>query len=1005
MSKSKINQTKYILVLVVIFGILTSLRLLWAVYHAPAEQPLAQNGLMDLRGYDLTEDQTIVLDGEWSFYPDKLVDPGEIDKTIGNPSQNAKDASHQFGTYHLTILVDEHSVADEVYSIRIPSTSTASALFINGHLKGESGVVATDIDRHQGKGNPYVVSFFAKKNKIDIVLHVSNFDTSQGIAINKSIKFGTHDAIAKEQHFTDILMAGIVITLLLYSIYSLLIYLFIHRANILLFFAFGFLLPGIDELITYNSASMGWLPLNYEWSFKFKELVYLGAALFLIQIMEVLLPNFQQYKRFWWFNLFYGLCAIAIIVFPLNTLIQVNVAFFILYIISFLSVVSLALKEYFQYKDESFFIAIVVTSTTSGIVWGLIKVVSGMEIPFYPFDYLFAFLGFAFFWFRRFYRQNRRVVELVDELKRADLLKDEFLTSSAKKLWNPLNKMTTIAQTLQNQDSLTPKEKNNLEHLINIGRSMSFTLNDLLDFTRLNENMIQVHPKSINIHAVIFGVFDLLHYLADGKQIKLTSTVPTDFPHVVADESRLIQIFFNLLENAIKYTECGNVRVHAKVLNDLAIICIEDTGIGMDEKTQENVMSAYGRGIEDDEGLGLGLNVSKKLIELHGGSLQIQSELRKGTKFIFTLPLAPGQNGIDGEINRQHHDISTEKKDSDEEQQCSTNKNHILVVDDDPSNLKVIAEIFPPEQYQVITETRGTEALKLLHVVEWDLIIIDVMMPYMSGYELTKLIRARYSLTELPILLLTSRNDTADVNIGLSSGANDYVAKPINWLELKSRSIALIDLKKSISEKQYMESAWLQAQIRPHFLFNTLNTIASLSTLDTDRMVNLLSEFGNYLHSSFKEDNLNRVIPLEEELELVKSYLYIESERFGDRLQVKWEIDENIIVEVPPLSIQTLVENAVLHGVLKKGSTGTVCIQITRQEEFTKVAILDDGVGMNREQVSRILDDENRAGTGIGLLNTDKRLKRIFGKGLKIQSSPSWGTTVEFRIPHEGTSS
>lgn len=1007
MSKSNINKSKYILILVFMMVFLTSLRLLWIIYHAPGEHPVAQNGYLDLREYILGNDQTIALDGEWVFYPEKLINPQELNSNKENSIKNItkinnKDSSLRFGTYHLKILVDENSNIDDIYSIRIPSTNTASALFVNGHFIGGSGEVATDNDHHKGKGNSYVVSFYTETNEIDIMLQVSNFDTSKGITINNPIKFGTSKAIDKEQDFTKVLLVGMVVILLLHSLYSILIYIFIHRDKIILFFAVGSLLPAIDELITYNYFTIEWLQLNYIWSFKLKALIYLGAAFFLVQMMRVLLTNFQQYKRFRLFSILYGISAILIMILPLNYMIQVNIVFFILYFISFLSVVFLALKEYFQYRYESFFIAVIVISTTSGILWGLIKAVSGMEIPFYPFDYLCAFLGFAFFWFKRFYRKNRQVVELVEELKQADKLKDEFLTSSAKKLWNPLNKMTTIAQILydKDQNTITKKDRSDLKYLINIGRSMSFVLNDLLDFTRLKEQMIHIYPISTNIHAVISGVFDMLKYLADGKQIELTSTVPTHFPNVLADESRLFQIFFNILGNALKYTDSGKVIVHAKVLDDMAIIYVQDTGIGMDEETQENVMYAYKQGMKDDEGLGLGLNVSEKLIELHGGTFEIKSEVGKGTVFMFTLPLANEQNINNEEVKVNNMD-KVVNKDEKMENKVSKKKYHILVVDDDPSNLRVISGIFSPEYYQVVTVTSGKEALKLLNAIEWDLIIIDVMMPYMSGYELTELIRERYSAIELPILLLTTRSYSEDVNIGFTLGANDYVAKPINPLELKSRSIALIDLKQSISEKHYMESAWLQAQIRPHFLFNTLNTIASLSTIDSDRMVILLKKFGEYLNGSFKEENLQRVIPIKNELELVKSYLYIESERFGDRIQVKWDVDENITTKIPPLSIQTLVENAVHHGVLKKRSNGTICIRIKDDKNCTKVTIIDDGIGMDSEQISNIFSGENKRGRGIGLLNTNRRLKRIYGTELKIKSSLNNGTTVEFIIPKD----
>src|SRR5690625_4138570 len=106
---------------------------------------------------------------------------------------------------------------------------------------------------------------------------------------------------------------------------------------------------------------------------------------------------------------------------------------------------------------------------------------------------------------------------------------------------------------------------------------------------------------------------------------------------------------------------------------------------------------------------------------------------------------------------------------------------------------------------------------------EWDLVISDVMMPRMSGYELTRIIRKRFTISELPILLLTARNRPEDIENGFLAGANDYVTKPVDAVELKSRVNALTEVRKSSRERLRMESAWLQAQIQPHFLFNTLN--------------------------------------------------------------------------------------------------------------------------------------------------------------------------------------
>src|SRR5699024_2591755 len=149
-----------------------------------------------------------------------------------------------------------------------------------------------------------------------------------------------------------------------------------------------------------------------------------------------------------------------------------------------------------------------------------------------------------------------------------------------------------------------------------------------------------------------------------------------------------------------------------------------------------------------------------------------------------------------------------------------------------------------------------------------DLVIADVMMPEMSGYELTRIIRQRFTRSELPILLLTARNRQEDIENGFLAGANDYVTKPVDAVELRSRVLAHTESKQSFRARIQMESAWLQAQIQPHFLFNTLNSIIALSEIDMERMHKLVDAFSQVLRSKFNFQNLNHFIPIERELEL-----------------------------------------------------------------------------------------------------------------------------------------
>lgn len=325
----------------------------------------------------------------------------------------------------------------------------------------------------------------------------------------------------------------------------------------------------------------------------------------------------------------------------------------------------------------------------------------------------------------------------------------------------------------------------------------------------------------------------------------------------------------------------------------------------------------------------------------------------------------------------------------------------ILAVDDNPEHVGLLDKIFSTRSCEFVSATSGAEALALLDADRWDLVIANAAMPGMSGYELAAHIRKTRSIIELPILLLTESMGLKCVEAGFEAGANDFVAKPINAVELVTRAESLIHLKQSVQERMRMEAALLQAQIKPHFMINTFNSIAALGRIDLDRMDDMIEELSTYIRLSIDFQNTDGLAPIERELDLVRSYLYIQEKRFGDRLKVIWEVDPEAQVHIPPLTIQPLVENAISHGILKRISGGVIRIVIRKETGAVTVAIHDNGVGMSRDTVAGLLEPNERherRHAGIGLRNTDRRLKQVFGEGLAIESAAGEGTTVSFRV-------
>ncbi|MDX8045504.1 histidine kinase [Gracilibacillus sp. S3-1-1] len=198
--------------------------------------------------------------------------------------------------------------------------------------------------------------------------------------------------------------------------------------------------------------------------------------------------------------------------------------------------------------------------------------------------------------------------------------------------------------------------------------------------------------------------------------------------------------------------------------------------------------------------------------------------------------------------------------------------------------------------------------------------------------------------------------------------------------------------------KSAMEAKWLQAQIQPHFIFNTLNSINALSIVDVDKMRRLVDEFSEFLRSKFDSHSFNRWISLDEEISIVESYLYIEKVRFGNRLKVLWDVEVVKGFYLPTLTIQPIVENAVKHGIMKQASGGTIEIKAFKKKDYVRVIIKDNGVGMSEDSVRSIKQMDLVNSVGVGLNNTNRRLIEGFGSGLQIRSKMEVGTVIAFNM-------
>ncbi|GGA01443.1 hypothetical protein GCM10008018_54630 [Paenibacillus marchantiophytorum] len=1002
--------------------LLIAVRIVWIFVFMPPQQPDAIRGQLDLRGMDLTQTHALKLDGEWEFYPNALIKeakrdtdtsgiddafiqvPGDWKKSLSVEGRS----SNGFGTYHLRVLVDPRE--GQTYGMRLLNIPSAFTLYVNGKLLAQSGQPGQNDTDYIARNVPYSAAFMEDGAQIDIIIQASNFETAHVGGIHSSITFGTQQAVSYETRLAIILQLMVCTTFLLHAVYAFILYLMGVRQRVLLFFAGAIIFSALWVLVSDDMLLLVWLPLHYDWIVKIQLLTFLGAAVFMLEFTKRLLTEYLHVTLFRWYSIIGAIVAVYTLLAPVQ---YVQPAFggiigFVL--LSYFIVPIITLRTAMKSDTDAVALVLGATALANNIIWGIVKDAGWVDIFYYPVDLVVSFLAFVSYWFKRYIYTYAQTDKLSKELQRADKQKDDFLANTSHELRNPLHGMLNMTQIVLDSDKHSLSENNvkNLELILTVGRRMSFMLNDLIDLTLLKEDNVRLHVKSLQVQTVVSGVIDMLRYMLEGKPIQLNNTLADNFPPVMADEDRLIQILFNLLHNAIKFTNDGDITISGYVQDMKAYISMEDTGIGMDEETRQRIFEPYEQGdssltASPGGGIGLGLSICRQLVELHDGTLEAVSFLGQGSKFTFTLPLASLSVQTKAEfkspvyaetaaasaaVSPVFESVATVRKE----------KPALLVVDDDTLNLKILGHILDSESFEIAAVTSGKEALAQLETRDWDLVITDIMMPHMSGYELTRIIRERFSISELPILLLTARNRPEDIAAGFQSGANDYVTKPADATELKTRVNALINLNRSVNARLLMEAAWLQAQIKPHFLFNSLNSIAALSEIDLSKMHLLLNEFSNYLRSSFDFKNSDRLVLIDRELEFVRSYLYIEKQRFEHRLEVVWEIDADLNLEIPPLSIQPLVENAVRHGIMSRSKGGKITIGIKNQQDRAEITVADNGSGMDEETVQRIFERQLDGRQGIGLLNVDRRLKQMYGQGLRIHSQPGLGTVVSFLV-------
>jgi len=361
------------------------------------------------------------------------------------------------------------------------------------------------------------------------------------------------------------------------------------------------------------------------------------------------------------------------------------------------------------------------------------------------------------------------------ELQELDRLKSQFLANMSHELRTPLNSIIgftgIILQGLTGK--ITDEQRKQLDMVYDSGKHLLNLINDVLDLSKIAAGRMEVIPETFYLAEVIDSVIAMITPLATGKNLKLlTTNVPSPDFEIYSDKNKVKQILINLLNNAVKFTERGQVEINTNFPPeaDEIEISVSDTGIGIKEEVLDSVFYEFrqveGTVVRDKGGVGLGLSISKKLVELLKGKIWAESEYGVGSRFTFSLPLPlPTAKPVVAAIPKA----------------AEVTKPLVVTIEDDPKAQEMLRIYLEDSGYQVIQAYTGTEAIKLAKEYKPYAITLDIIMPSRDGWDILQELKSTPETASIPVIIISVVDNR---ELGLSVGAIAYLVKPIDPDEL-----------------------------------------------------------------------------------------------------------------------------------------------------------------------------------------------------------------------------
>lgn len=408
------------------------------------------------------------------------------------------------------------------------------------------------------------------------------------------------------------------------------------------------------------------------------------------------------------------------------------------------------------------------------------------------------------------YRQELK--EAKEKAEEENMLKTKFLANISHEIRTPMNGIIGLVELIGETD-LNELQKEYIDMLKFSGERLLSIINDVLDISKIESGKLECFYDKFNFARLLDNISNHFKYLANKKGLEFRYRPDNKIPNfLIGDSDKLSQILFNLLSNAIKFTDNGYVGFYTYSYIDCDYVNIkfeiEDTGIGITNEKVEELFESFHQldliSAKKYEGTGLGLAITKELVKLMGGEIQVSSILGEGSTFTVELQFSKADD-LNEEAKYLIDNHNSQRK------QSYTNLN-ILVVEDDSINQRIIKTILEKNNWNVTMSSNGVKALEYLEYNDFDLILLDINMPDIDGFEVARIIRKREALNGFftPIIALTAASTLEDRNKCMEVGMNDFISKPVKPKTICEVIMDVLEkeevyLKKSINISQLLD--------------------------------------------------------------------------------------------------------------------------------------------------------------------------------------------------------